>query len=93
MPAVPLKLKKASVRDASAVLENEVAIEQDGFHLGKKAVVAVEMGPARLHHADFRIGKVMDDLHQPFFRGHEIGIEDGDEFARRAPNPHPALPL
>ncbi len=66
---------------AGSMLEDEVAIEEDGFDLGEEAVVAVEVGPAGLHHADLGLGKVMDDLHDPVRRGHEVGIEDGDEFA------------
>ncbi len=64
------------------MLENEVAIEQNGLDLGKEAVVAVEMRPARLHHADLRIGKVMHNLHKPSSGRHKIGIEDGDKLAR-----------
>ena len=66
---------------AAAVFEDEVAVEQDGFDLGEEAVVAVEVGPAGLHHADFRLGEVVDDLHQPVARRDEVGVEDGDELA------------
>ncbi len=54
---------------AATVLEDEVAVEEDGFDLGKEAVVAVEVGPAGLDHADFWLGEVMDDLHDPLARG------------------------
>ena len=39
------------------------------------------MGPARLHHADLRLGKVVNHLHEPVGRGHEVGVEDGDVLA------------
>ena len=58
-----------------------MAVEQDGFDLGQHAVVAVEVRPARLHHADSGLGKVVDDLHEPVGRGHKVGVEDGDELA------------
>ena len=66
---------------ARAMLEDEVAVEQDGLDLGKHAVVAVEVGPAGLHHADLRLGEVVDDLHEPVGRRDKIGVEDGDELA------------
>jgi len=66
---------------AATVLEDEVAVEQDGFDLSEETVVAVEVGPPALHHADVRFGEVVDDLHEPVGRGDEIGVEDGDEFA------------
>ena len=58
-----------------------MAVEQDGLDLGEQAVVAVEVGPAGLDHADFGLGEVMDDAHEPVGRGHEVGVEDGDELA------------
>ena len=66
---------------ARAMLEDEVAVEQDGLDLGQHAVVAVEVGPAGLHHADLGLGEVMDDLHEPVGRRNEVGVEDGDELA------------
>ena len=66
---------------ASRVLENEVAVEQDGFNFGEERVVAVDVRPARLHHADLRIGEVVDHLHQEIFGRDEVGVEDGDELA------------
>ena len=66
---------------AAAVLQHEMAIEQDGFDLSEKAVVAIEVRPACLHHADARLGKVVHHLHEPVGRRHEVSVEDGDEFA------------
>ena len=51
------------------MLQDEVAVEQDGFDLGEEAVVAIEVRPAGLDHADAGLGKVVDDLHQPVRRG------------------------
>jgi len=65
------------------VLQHEVAVQQDRLHLGHEAVVAVEVRPAGLHHADARLGEVVDYLHQPVRRGDEVGVEDGDQFAAR----------
>ena len=66
---------------AAAVLEDEVAVEEDGLDLGEEAVVAVEVRPTGLDHADAGFGEVVDDLAQPVGRGDEVGVEDGDELA------------
>src|SRR6185437_178241 len=39
------------------------------------------MRPAGLHHADFRFREVVNHAHQPVSGRHEIGVENGDEFA------------
>ena len=66
---------------ASRMLENKVAVEHDGFNFGQERVVAVDVRPSRLHHADLRIGEVVDHLHQEIFRRDEVGVEDRDELA------------
>ena len=58
-----------------------MAVEENGFDLGEKRVVAIDVGPAGLHHADFGIGEVVDALQQKIGRRNEIGVEDGDEFS------------
>ena len=68
---------------AAGVLEHEVAIEQNGFDFGQKGIVAVDVGPAGLHHADLGIGEVMNSAQQEIFRGSEVGVEDGDELTLR----------
>src|SRR6202042_3373435 len=45
---------------ACAVLDDEVAVEEYGFDLSQDAVVAIEMSPAGLNHADSRFGEVVD---------------------------------
>ena len=83
MPAVPLKLKNTPLRARPECSSTKVAVEQDRFDFGQKRIIAVNVRPARLHHADLGIGEVMDDLQQEVFRRSEIGVEDGDEFALR----------
>ena len=56
-------------------------VEEDGFDLGEEAVVAVEVGPAGLDHADAGLGEVVDDAEEPVGWGDEVGVEDGDELA------------
>jgi hypothetical protein len=76
-----VEVEEVAGAGAGAVLQHKVAVEQDGLDLGQHAVVAVEVRPARLHHADLRLGEVVDHLHQPVGRRHKVGVEDGDELA------------
>ena len=46
-----------------------MSVEQDGFDFGQERIVAVDVRPARLHHADLRIGEVMDRPQQKIFGG------------------------
>ena len=66
---------------AATVLEDEVAVEEDGFDLRQEAVVAIEVGPAGLDHANAGLGEVVDDAAEPAGRRDEVGVEDGDELA------------
>ena len=68
---------------ASGMLQHEMPVEQNGFDLGKKRIVAIDVGPASLHHADFGIGQMVDGPHQKIFRRNKVGVEDGNEFALR----------
>ena len=72
------------------MLDHEMAVEQDRFHFGERGVVAIQVGPARLHHGDFRIGEIRQRAAQKIRRRKEIGVEDGDEFARRGLQALPA---
>ena len=69
------------------MLQHEMPVQQDRLYLGHEAVVAIQVGPARLHHADRGIGKVVDDLHQPVRGRHKVGIEDRDQLAARRAQP------
>ena len=72
---------------ATGMLQHKVAVQQNSFDLSQKRVMAVEMRPARLHHADARIGEVMDGPQQKIFRGSEVGVENGDELTLRRLHP------
>ncbi len=65
------------------MLDREVAVEQDRFDLGEHRVVAVHVAPARLHHRELRLGEIGHRAAQEVGRRDEIGVEDGDELARR----------
>ena len=84
MPAVPLKLKNSPLRDSRSMFQNEMPIKQDGLNLREHAVVAIQVCPARLHHADFRLREVVNHSHQPVGRRNKVSIEDGNEPAFRS---------
>ncbi len=63
------------------MFEHKVAVQQDGLDFGQEGIVPVDVGPARLHHADPGIGEMVDHLHQPVRRGRKVRVEDGDELA------------
>ena len=78
-----VEIEEAAAARARAVLHDEVAVEQDRFDFGQRGVMAVQVGPAPLDHADFGIGEIGQRAAQKIGRGQEIGVEDGDEFAGR----------
>ena len=67
----------------SRVFQHEMPVEQNGFDLGQQRVVAVDVRPARLHHADLGIGEVMNALHQKIGRRNKISVKNGNELALR----------
>src|SRR6185503_14189311 len=44
----------------AAVLEDEVAIEQDRLYPREQRVLLVDVAPARLDHTDLRVGEMMN---------------------------------
>ncbi len=58
-----------------------MAVEEHRLDASKKRVTAVKMTPARLNHADGRIGKEMDGALEQVRLGDEICVEDANVFA------------
>ena len=54
-------VKRRGLRSRS-VFENEMPVEQHGFHFCQEVVFAIQITPARLYDADLRIGKIVDGL-------------------------------
>src|SRR5438045_8983848 len=70
---------------AAAVLKHKVTVQQDGLDLSHEIVIAVQVSPARLYHADARLGEMMDNLPEPVWRRHEVGVEDSNQLAAGDP--------
>src|SRR4051794_14037918 len=66
---------------APTVLDDKMAIKQDGLHLRQVRVMLVDPRPAALHHGDFGVGKMMDHLMKDKRRRYKIRIKNGDELA------------
>src|SRR5437868_796244 len=60
-----------------------MSVEQNGFNFRKKRVVAIDVCPASLHHADLRIGEMVDRTQKKILWRYEVGIKNGDELAFR----------
>src|SRR5262249_48202108 len=78
-----IEIEEGAASGASAMLDDKVAIEQYGFDLCEQRVVAVEIGPASLHHADRRILEVRNRAAEEIGFGEKVSVEDTNEFAPR----------
>src|SRR4030095_14798008 len=74
--AVEIEEQAAAV--ASAVLEDEMTVQENGLNLRQQRVVFVDMAPARLHHADLRLREVRHEPDQKIGGRDEVRVEDGD---------------
>ncbi len=81
MPAVPLKLKKAAAAAAGSLLKEQVAVQEHGLDFGQEGVIAVQVAPAHLDHADLVVGEIVDAFLEDVRTGHEVRIENEDELA------------
>ncbi len=87
-PATPdaggaVEVEEAAGAVAPAVLEHEVAVEQNRLDLREQRVILVDVSPARLHHADLRVGKIRHQPEDEVGVWLEVGVEDGNEFSPR----------
>ena len=58
-------------------------VEQYGLGAGEQGVLPVHVVPARLDHAERRIGEGRDRAAQEVGTGNEVGVEDDDQLAAR----------
>ena len=74
-----VEVKKSSAATSSGLLEEEVSIEEERLHFCEQGIVAVQMAPPHLHHADARVGEVINGAPQRVRRRHEISVKNKDE--------------
>src|SRR5580704_3908772 len=78
-----VEIEKSAAAGARAMLDDEVAVEEDGFDLCEERVVAVEVRPARLNHADFGsvcgIDEIRNRAAQKISLGNKVPVEESNE--------------
>ena len=74
-----IEIEKASGEVAAAVFDDEMAVQNDGFHLRQKRIFAVDVSPTHLHHSDFAIAEVIDNIFEKVRRRNKVGIENRDQ--------------
>ena len=65
------------------MFDHEVTVEQRGLCTSQHALIAVQMVPARLHHADIGFIEVRNGLAQERRPGLEVRVEDAEQLAPR----------
>ena len=68
---------------ASAVLEHEVAIEENRLDLGEQRVVLIDVTPPGLNHGHARVREVGHQAREKIGQRQEVGVEDGHELTAR----------
>ena len=67
------------------MLDDEMAVEKNGFDASEQGIVGVQIGPARLHHADFfaavGIHEIRNGAAKEIGPRDEVGVKNGNEFA------------
>ena len=74
-------MKHAAASRARRLLDEEVPIEQNGLRASEQRALAVQVVPARLHHADACVAEVAHEPHQEVGGWHKVGIEDAEQLA------------
>ncbi len=82
-----VEIEKESAAIARAMLDDEMAVEQNRFHFGERGIVPVDVAPARLHHGELRIREIRDGAAEKIGGRNKIGVEDGDVFSARGFQP------
>src|SRR6267143_1276637 len=75
-----VEVKKTSTSAARRLFQQKMAVQKHGLHPREQRVTAIQMAPATLNHADFRIGEKMDRALEQIWRRDKIGVQNADEF-------------
>ena len=71
-----VEVKEKSSAEARAVLEDEMPVQQHRLDFRQQVVMAIQVGPPRLHYSDIRIAEIVDRALEEILRRNEVGIED-----------------
>jgi len=84
-PAAPdaggaVEVEEAAAAVAGGVLDQEMAVQEDGLEPGEQGVPPVDVAPSRLHHPQGLVGhQVGHGPAQEIGAGQEVGVEDGQQ--------------
>jgi len=80
-----IEIEEGAAAGASAMFDDEMAVQKNGFDASEQGIVGVQIGPARLHHADFfaavGIHEIRNGAAKEIGPRDEVGVKDGNEFA------------
>src|SRR4029079_3118115 len=75
-PGSPVEIEVPARAVYDHLLDDEMAVEHYRLDLCQQTVVAVDVTPSHLHHAQTIVGEVVDHLQQTVGTGYEVRIED-----------------
>ena len=78
-----VEIEKCTASRTATMLHDKVPIKQNCLHLRQQRVIAVEVGPPRLHHPDFPVLKVGNRAPQKVGLREKVRVENGHEFSAR----------
>jgi len=80
-PGGAVEVEEAVRRVATPLLEEKVAVEEEGLGACEPALPFVQVVPAGLNHPHRRIPKGRQESVEEVRGGHEVGVENEEEFA------------
>ena len=76
-----VEIEKAAAPAAGGLLEQKMSVEKHRLHAREQRIAAIQMPPARLDHADFRVGEKMDRALEQVRLRNKISVENTDKLA------------
>ncbi len=80
-PGGAVEVEKTAAPAAGSLLQQQVTIQKHCLDTGQKRVAAIEMSPACLNHAYFRVGEKIDGASEQVGSRDKIGVEYANELA------------
>src|SRR5437764_15385168 len=77
----PVEVEEIAGPRSRSMFQDEMAVKEERFHLGKKVEIAIEIAPPGLHDSDSRVREMVNRPEEKLRRRHKIGVEYGDELA------------
>src|SRR5262245_58170013 len=71
-----VEIEESPGKMTATMFDHEMTVQNHRFDLRQKRVLAIDMSPSNLHHSDFRIGEIVDDIFQKIWSRKKIGIKD-----------------